>query len=62
MRAEQMGVAINSSEWFAIDHGAIPPAVRVCIGNAPGAMELRWALSRLNRLIDEPRSTSRPAL
>ncbi len=62
VRAEQVGVAINSAEWFAIDHGTIPSAVRVCIGNAPGTMELRWALSTLNRLIDEPRSTSRPAL
>lgn len=62
LRAETAGIAINSAEWFAIDHGAIPAAVRVCIGNAPGRPELRWALEVLDELMDEPRSASRPVM
>jgi DNA-binding transcriptional MocR family regulator len=56
LRAEQMGVAVNDAEWFSIGHAPIPRAVRVCTGNAPGRDELEWALSTLDRLIDETRS------
>ena len=58
VRAEQRGVAINNGEWFAIDQGAAPQAVRICIGNASGQDELRWALQTLDKLIDEPRSNT----
>ena len=60
LRAEKVGVAINGAEWFAIGHGPVPEAVRVCIGNAPDTEILRWALESLNRLIDERRSGARP--
>jgi DNA-binding transcriptional MocR family regulator len=62
VRAEQLGVAINNGEWFLVDHGPAAEAVRVCIGNAPGRDELRWALQTLDRLIDEPRSNMQPAM
>lgn len=61
LRAEKAGIAINSAEWFAIDHGSIPEAVRICIGNAPGRRELRWALESLQALLDEHR-IGRPAM
>ena len=62
VRAERLGVAINSAEWFHIGHGSIPEAVRICIGNAPSQDELRWALPVLDQLINEPRSTTRPVV
>lgn len=62
VRAEQAGVAINNGEWFLVDHGPAPESVRVCIGNAPGRDELRWALQRLDTLIDMPRSSTQPAM
>jgi DNA-binding transcriptional MocR family regulator len=60
LRAEKRGVAINGAEWFAIGHGPVPEAVRVCIGNAPDQRVLHWALETLDGLIDEPKSSSRP--
>jgi DNA-binding transcriptional MocR family regulator len=62
MQAEKHGVAINGAEWFAVGHGPLPEAVRVCIGIAPDRDVLRWALHLLNRLIDEPRSGARPMM
>jgi DNA-binding transcriptional MocR family regulator len=62
LRAEKAGIAINSAEWFAIDHGSIPEAVRICIGNAPGRPELRWALESMQALLDESRAVARPAM
>jgi DNA-binding transcriptional MocR family regulator len=62
LRAEQLGVAVGGAEWFAVGHGSIPEAVRICIGNAPGRDELRRALGLIDRLIDEPRSSTRPAV
>lgn len=62
LRAEQEGVAVGGAAWFAVGHSSIPEAVRICIGNAPGRAELRWALERLDRLLEEPRSGSRPVV
>jgi DNA-binding transcriptional MocR family regulator len=62
VRAEQCGVAVNNGEWFQVEPGPAPEAVRICIGNAPGREALRWALQTLDHLIDEPRSSSQPAL
>jgi DNA-binding transcriptional MocR family regulator len=62
VRAEHRGVAINNGEWFLVDHIPAVEAVRICIGNAPGREELRWALQTLDALIDEPRSNSQPDL
>jgi len=62
LQAEKRGVAINGAEWFSVGHAPIPEAVRVCIGIAPDREVLRWALSLLNRLIDEPRSGARPLI
>ena len=62
LRAERLGVAVGGAEWFAVGHGPIPEAVRVCIGNAPGRTELCHALDRLNELIAEPQSTNCPSI
>lgn len=60
LRAERLGIAILGAEWFAVGHGSIPEAVRICIGNAPRREELRTALKRLDQLIAEPHSTIGP--
>jgi DNA-binding transcriptional MocR family regulator len=62
LRAEQLGVGVGDAEWFAVGHESIPEAVRICIGNAPDRRELRRALGRLDGLIDEPHSGSRPVV
>ena len=62
VRCEQKGVAVNSADWFSIGHSQLPEAIRICIGNAPGRRELRWALETIDRVIDEPRSGAHPAL
>jgi len=53
-------VAINGGEWFAVGHGPTPQAVRVCIGIAPDVQTLRWAVTILDRLIDQPTAEFRP--
>jgi len=62
LRAEKLGVAINGAEWFAVGHGPVPQAVRVCIGIAPDVPVLRWAVTVLDRLIDQPRAEVRPLI
>jgi DNA-binding transcriptional MocR family regulator len=62
LRAEKLGVAINGAEWFAIGHGPVPEAVRVCIGIAPDVEILRWALNVLNELIDQRSPETRPLI
>jgi len=62
LRAEKLGVAINGAEWFAIGHGPVPQAVRVCIGIAPDVSILRWAVTVLDRLIEQPTPQARPLI
>ena len=62
LRAEKLGVAINGAEWFAVGHGPVPQAVRVCIGIAPDLPVLRWAVTVLDRLIDQPTAEVRPLI
>jgi len=62
LRAERLGIAVGGVEWFTVGHGPTPEAVRICIGNAPGRVELRRALEQLNGLIAEPHSTNGPSI
>jgi len=62
LRAEKHGLAINGAEWFAVGHGPVPEAVRVCIGIAPDARILRWAVTVLDRLIEQPTPETRPLI
>jgi DNA-binding transcriptional MocR family regulator len=60
LQAEKRGVAVNGAEWFAVGHGPVPQAVRVCIGIAPDRQILHWAVTLLDRLIDRPTVGARP--
>ncbi len=62
LRAERLGVSVGGAEWFAVGHSSTPEAVRICVGNAPGRVELCGALEQLNALIAEPQSTNRPSI
>lgn len=58
-RAEEAGIAVMVADWFSIGHGPVPPAARICIGNAPGRAALRKALVRIDDLLrDGPGATS----
>jgi DNA-binding transcriptional MocR family regulator len=56
LRAAQSGIAVNGADWFAVNPGAPPAAVRLCIGGIAQRDALAGALHQIDAIIGEPAS------
>jgi DNA-binding transcriptional MocR family regulator len=57
-RARGCGILINSAETFAVDQGAAPQAIRVCLGPESGSARLEKAMTTLAGLLGERTSAA----